>query len=44
MSSIMVSAAALVAATLAVGSVAQAQVPPFTPVTENVLRIPDPAD
>ena len=43
-SSITVSAAALLATTLTLGSVAQAQVPPFKPVTEDVLRNPDPAD
>ena len=43
-SSLMVSAATLVAATLGVGAGAQAQVPPFKPVTEDVLLNPDPGD
>ena len=43
-SSIAVSAAALLATAVTLGSAAQAQVPPCKPVTEDVLRNPDPAD
>ena len=43
-SSIMVSGAALLVAAFSSGAVAQAQIPPFKPVTEQVLLNPDPAD